>query len=240
MKTRRKGGTRQREARRFRFSDDGMVVELSIFGSTAVPTRQSSDRGTGYEQLIWASGLVLADYIFTNRQQFEGKRVLELGAGAGLAGLTAASVGSNVTLTDANCSLCGENCNANASIFSVLPKVIQFEWGRFTEEVESLGGVDIIIGADTFYDNTDEYEDVIASVEFFLRKSPPSAFFLTAYQQRSQGRCIADLLQHWGLRAEPLPSHNLPCVVQAGLGVEIPVVGGYRSISSVSLIRISH
>ena len=135
--------------------------------------------------------------------------LLKLGAGIGLPGLVAASVGANVVLTDVETALplCKENCTVNAACMVTQPqvyrlfvcglmnKVMCFHWGLFTKEIIELQPFDIIISADIFYDNTDgkraentlftcaEYEDIIASIEFFLRKNP-NAIFLTTYQVR--------------------------------------------------------
>ena len=38
---------------------------------------------------LWEAGIVLARYVVNNSAQFKGKRVLELGAGVGIAGMTA-------------------------------------------------------------------------------------------------------------------------------------------------------
>ena len=40
-------------------------------------------------QHVWEGGEVLARWIINNKEMFEGKRVLELGAGTGISGLVA-------------------------------------------------------------------------------------------------------------------------------------------------------
>lgn len=59
---------------------------------------------TGGDQ--WFAGLALCNYLIENPQLVRGKRCLELGAGLGLVGLTAAYLGaSKVWLTDLDCQL---------------------------------------------------------------------------------------------------------------------------------------
>ena len=50
---------------------------------------------------VWPASVSLASWVLAHRKKFEGKKVLELGAGAtGLPGLMAAKCGAEVTLTD--------------------------------------------------------------------------------------------------------------------------------------------
>lgn len=44
----------------------------------------------GYDGLhIWEAGIVLARYILYNREQFKDKKILELGSGVGIGGISA-------------------------------------------------------------------------------------------------------------------------------------------------------
>lgn len=49
---------------------------------------------------LWHSALVLAQEIATEQKQFAGKKVLELGCGLGLPGITAVMAGAEVAFTD--------------------------------------------------------------------------------------------------------------------------------------------
>jgi hypothetical protein len=82
--------------------------------------------------------------------------------------------------------------------------VVGFTWGRFSSKVVQLPPPDFILGADCFYDNTEVFEDLIASVAYFIKKKP-SLRFLTAYQERSAQKTIKFLLQRWNLRAREIP-----------------------------------
>ena len=55
--------------------------------------------GLGYS--VWVSGVALSIWLTMNRGEIEGKRVLELGSGVGITGLSCALAGaSNVVLSD--------------------------------------------------------------------------------------------------------------------------------------------
>eukprot|EP00743_Colponemidia_sp_Colp-15_P012594 GILK01014388.1.p1 GENE.GILK01014388.1~~GILK01014388.1.p1 ORF type:complete len:337 (-),score=38.66 GILK01014388.1:55-1017(-) len=58
----------------------------------------NSGRGTGFN--IWDCSILLSFYLQQNIDIVAGRRVIELGAGTGLTGLSAALLGANVTLTD--------------------------------------------------------------------------------------------------------------------------------------------
>ncbi|KAI9111804.1 hypothetical protein K1719_017494 [Acacia pycnantha] len=53
-----------------------------------------------YGLFVWPCSIVLAEYIWQQRQRFSRTSVVELGAGTSLPGLVAAKVGANVTLSD--------------------------------------------------------------------------------------------------------------------------------------------
>ena len=53
-----------------------------------------------YGFLLWESAVALAQLLLERRGQLQGKRVLELGAGVGLAGLVAQRLGATVWQTD--------------------------------------------------------------------------------------------------------------------------------------------
>jgi len=47
-----------------------------------------------YGLFVWPSAILLAEFLSYHRTYFRGKRVVELGAGVGLAGIVAAKIGA--------------------------------------------------------------------------------------------------------------------------------------------------
>jgi len=81
--------------------------------------------------------------------------------------------------------------------------VFGYTWGDFSTEFLRLEPIDVILGADCFFDNSAVFDDIFASVVYLFRKNP-DAVFLTTYQVRSTNRNIAYLLEKWDLQAEAI------------------------------------
>eukprot|EP00877_Chromochloris_zofingiensis_P008479 jgi/Chrzof1/3885/Cz13g12040.t1 len=83
-------------------SDVYREVEVSPDRVVKVSEYQQLENEVG--AVVWDAGLVLANYLIKQAREghvsFTGKRVLELGAGTGIAGLVTAALGATVTLTD--------------------------------------------------------------------------------------------------------------------------------------------
>ncbi len=93
---------------------------------------------------IWEAALVLADFMATVKPQ---GRVLELGAGLGVAGLTAAAFGHEVVITDYD-EECLEFVRLNAALNQLeRVTVVKLDW----REPKDLGQFEIIIGAEVVF-----------------------------------------------------------------------------------------
>nr|XP_058894414.1 methyltransferase-like protein 22 isoform X2 [Kogia breviceps]XP_058894415.1 methyltransferase-like protein 22 isoform X2 [Kogia breviceps] len=68
---------------------------------------------------VWRGALLLADYILSQRDLFQGRTVLELGAGTGLASILAATVAQTVYCTDVGADLLAM-CQRNIALNSHL------------------------------------------------------------------------------------------------------------------------
>ncbi|KAJ7999918.1 hypothetical protein DPEC_G00199390 [Dallia pectoralis] len=98
--------------------------------------------------------LHLCRYFEENSLNFEGKRVIELGAGTGIVGILAARLGANVTLTDLPLAVpqLQSNLSANMPSFgwpSVTPSVLPLSWGQDQNNFAS--DWDLVLGADIVY-----------------------------------------------------------------------------------------
>jgi predicted nicotinamide N-methyase len=60
----------------------------------------NEDERLPYWADIWPSAIALSEYVLENQQVFKGKRILELGCGLGLVGITVTAIGEDVLFTD--------------------------------------------------------------------------------------------------------------------------------------------
>ena len=101
---------------------------------------------------IWDSGRLLSSLLST--KDLSGVRVLELGSGTGVGGLTAAGCGASVCLTDGSAAmldLLRQNIEANG--LERQATVQRLRWGDADEcaSVVALGPFDLIVGSDLLY-----------------------------------------------------------------------------------------
>lgn len=104
-----------------------------------------------YGWMLWPSAIGLSKYILSNAHRFAGKRVLELGCGVGMAGVTAAIAGGMVTQTD---YLAGalELSSRNATLNGVETVACLGDWRDFPESL--IDTTDIVIGTDILYERS--------------------------------------------------------------------------------------
>uniref|UniRef100_A0A8C8VQ70 Histone-arginine methyltransferase METTL23 n=1 Tax=Pelusios castaneus TaxID=367368 RepID=A0A8C8VQ70_9SAUR len=163
-----------------------------------------------YGMYVWPCAVVLAQYLWFHRRMLPGKRILEIGAGVSLPGIVAAKCGAEVTLSDAEelpQSL--KNCQRSCELNNLLGvHIIGLTWGQISPNLLSLPQVDIILASDVFFDPED-FEDVISTVYFLMKKNPHAQFW-TTYQVRSSDWSIEALLYKWKLKDihVPLQSFN--------------------------------
>ncbi|PMY39350.1 MULTISPECIES: class I SAM-dependent methyltransferase [Pseudomonas] len=98
-----------------------------------------------YWSFCWASGLALARYLAERPQWVQGKRVLDFGAGSGVAGIAALKAGAlEVVACDLD-PLAIAACKANAALNGV-------ELGYSTDFFAQADRFDLILVADVLYD----------------------------------------------------------------------------------------
>lgn len=152
-----------------------------------------------YGMYVWPCAVVLAQYLWTQREELRDRTVLELGAGVSLPGVVAARCGAKLILSDdAKKPLCLENCKRSCEANGVTDVlVVGLTWGEVSPDLVLLPKLDIILGSDVFYE-PGEFEDVLVTVAFLLRKNPTAQFW-TTYQERSADWSIEALLHRWKL-----------------------------------------
>ena len=163
-----------------------------------------------YSFYTWPSAPILAWYLWENREDLIGKRVLELGSGTALPGILASKCGAHVTLSDSaslprSLQHIRRSCELNGVLSQV--KIIGITWGIFLSSLFTIGPLDLIIGSDCFYEPT-VFEEIIVTVAFLLERNS-TAKFLCTYQERSADWSIEHLLNKWGLSCIHIPLARL-------------------------------
>jgi predicted nicotinamide N-methyase len=100
-----------------------------------------------YGVALWPAAIALAHEVASRAEAFRGARVLELGAGTGLPGIVAASLGARVVQTDRQAlamSVCRRNAERNG-VEAIEQRLA--DWAEW----DAAGGHDWIIGSDILY-----------------------------------------------------------------------------------------
>jgi predicted nicotinamide N-methyase len=103
-----------------------------------------------YGVALWPAAIALAHEVAARAEAFRGKRVLELGAGTGLPGIVAASLGAQVVQTDRHempMSVCRRNGELNGA------RSIEYRLADWTEWNDA-ARYDFILGSDILYGET--------------------------------------------------------------------------------------
>lgn len=143
-----------------------------------------------YGVALWPSGVALAYEIASWGDALRGKTVLELGAGVGLPGLVAASLGARVTQTD-NQELAMSVCQLNAKrngITSIAFRLV--DWVVWDDEAK----YDVIIGADILYG--DALHPALRQI--FDTNLAPGGHVLLTDPLRGPSRLMFDVLEQRG------------------------------------------
>jgi hypothetical protein len=92
------------EGRRFEYmfsNGDFQINNIPLFIIPPKSVRESTEQTDGDTgRSVWDAAVVLAKHLESNKDIVHGKRILELGAGTGLAGLAAAVMGGHVDISD--------------------------------------------------------------------------------------------------------------------------------------------
>ncbi|XP_061571396.1 protein N-lysine methyltransferase METTL21A [Cololabis saira] len=108
---------------------------------------------SGVAAVVWDAAVVLCMYLELGKVELEGKRVIELGAGTGLAGIVAVLLGAHVTITDREPALELLSANVRTNLPQHLHEsvvVSELTWGERLDRYPS-GGFHLVLGADIVY-----------------------------------------------------------------------------------------
>ncbi|TRY96349.1 hypothetical protein DNTS_008319 [Danionella cerebrum] len=199
----------------FIFEDVGNSHSLTVTVSEVLDPQ--------YGMYVWPCAVVLAQYVWSARGQLQHKTVLELGAGVSLPGVVASKCGAGrVILSDsAERPLCQRNCSRSCDLNGITDiTVLPITWGRASPELLWLPPVDIVLGSDVFYEPED-FEDVLVTFSFILKKNPHAQFW-TTYQERSSDWSIEGLLQKWNLKSINIPLETFEANTDCLAGSTLP------------------
>ncbi len=104
-----------------------------------------------YGIALWPAAIALAHEVASRAEEFKGGRVLELGSGAGLPGIVAATLGARVVQTDRDAlsmSLCKRNCERNG-VGAVEHRLAEWSGWEDAERYERIIGSDILYGEES-------------------------------------------------------------------------------------------
>lgn len=191
-----------------------------------------------YSFYTWPSAPVLAWFLWENRQELLGKRVLELGAGTALPGIVAAKCGAKVILSDSatlpkSLAHTRRSCLLNNLVLNQHVKVIGLTWGLFLSNLDSIGPLDLILGSDCFFEPAN-FEEILVTISYLLEHNPEAKFICT-YQERSSDWSIEHLLAKWDLECLVHNISNLG----ASAGLDIHELIGDHSIHILEITRKS-
>ncbi|XP_068580537.1 histone-arginine methyltransferase METTL23 isoform X2 [Cebidichthys violaceus] len=164
-----------------------------------------------YGMYVWPCAVVLAQYLWKHREELRDKTVLELGAGVSLPGVVASRCGAKVFLSDgAETPLCLENCRRSCEANGLREVAVSsLIWGEVSPELLLLPELDLVLGSDVFYEPQD-FEDVLLTVAFLLRRNPRAQFW-TTYQERRWGlKCVDVGLDSFDADEAELAGSTLP------------------------------
>jgi predicted nicotinamide N-methyase len=109
---------------------------------------RESDR-LPYGVMLWPAAIALAHELLARGEGLRGKRVLELGAGTGLPGIIAASLGARVTQVDRS-EVALHVCRLNKDRNHAEVELLNADWNEFQSDKQ----FDLILGADVLYVST--------------------------------------------------------------------------------------
>lgn len=183
--------------------------EWHILHSGAIVSTDDEQRFLGREQrlpygiVLWPSAIALAHELAT--RSLEGRRVLELGAGTGLPGIVAATLGANVVQTDKQ-DVALHVCKRNAERNGVTIAHRAADWTTW----EDRQAYDLILASDVLY-ATEMHTHLRAIFETNLA---PGGAVLVADPLRKQSFALLETLEEagwkismskWSVGIEPPP-----------------------------------
>ncbi|EGG25273.1 hypothetical protein DFA_03521 [Cavenderia fasciculata] len=122
------------------------------FQSYTIEIKQSS-KGPRVGSTVWDASIVMSKYFDSEigSKALQGKRVIELGAGVGLLGISLSLMGADITLTDQQSMHEILNLNVRTNCLLTKTKVAELWWGNDVTDFHP--PFDMIVGSDLMYED---------------------------------------------------------------------------------------
>ncbi|CEG45801.1 Putative N2,N2-dimethylguanosine tRNA methyltransferase [Plasmopara halstedii] len=167
---------------------------------TCIQVVQDTSKVDGMGGEVWAGALILCEFLTKhNKNVVHGREVIELGAGCGLCGLVAASLGAKlVVLTDEYPDLLAENILRNRHIWaereanaSPIASCRRLEWGAANSFTSFEQKFDTMLGSEITQLGRILHAPLLEAIRIVLRPGPDSVAFLSMdmCQASCEGTC---------------------------------------------------
>ena len=149
----------------------------------------------------WESGIVLARYILQNKDQFQGRSVLELGSGSGLVAITAGKYTGITQFVASDCNPAVlRNINDNATRNSCQVRTVNLDWTEASTYLPQK--FDYIIGSDLIFDGA-PLDALCRTADFHL--APEGSMLLIMPLKRHMTASFVDYMTSHGFAHEATP-----------------------------------
>ncbi|RLN57786.1 hypothetical protein BBJ28_00004903 [Nothophytophthora sp. Chile5] len=222
---------------------------------------QDTTKVDGLGGEVWAGALVLCEFLEAQAEALvHGRDVIELGAGCGLCGLVAASLGAkSVVLTDEYPDLLERNITKNRHLWaerkptgaSVIVSSGELEWGETAAMAPFVGKFDSMLGSEITQLGRDLHVPLLETIRAVLRPGLESVALLSMDPCRATCEGICDVRKctasHFVAAAQQIgfSVHKHPAVRLASratvtalvgaLGRPLPIDEDDWSVSDVSI-----
>jgi RNA 3'-terminal phosphate cyclase (ATP) len=162
----------------------------------------ATSAASGPARRVWEAGIVLSRWLALGEAAgaptLRGRRVLDLGAGTGIAGLAAAALGADVTLSDTEeaLPLLRRNVAANARTVADAggaARVACLDWAAPPAELADEAPWDVVLAADVVYSPTQlaPFTALLGRLAARNRPGGPFATLLLAHKERDEALTAA-------------------------------------------------
>lgn len=192
------------------FICEDYVEKSWTFGEYQQPLLCSNMCSTDHDltgQIVWPASVLLSWFVYHRKDLFEGKCILELGAGCGLAGFFSSQFSDRSIITDGNDIVMNLLLKNKAHLNTSNTEVLKLMWGSKIEVNNLLtdhGTIDIIMGADVIL-----WPNQVSALLFTIRSlllsnSTAKCFISYIVRAHSTTKLVFETARRFGLTIDQL------------------------------------